>query len=224
MRLLAAILSLTLANAAAVHAAPEDLSCRNGDFPTGQQSFGLAKVSGTGRLNFLGDMDGCPSEEARCRQRAYVVEGDVLLTGRSHGRYVCVFFANRGGGDAGWAPRERLAPMPVPSSPLLSAWVGRWSDGDDTITLKTDGGALVAEGEAYWPSAHPSRSAAPGGPNVGDLSGTARPSGDRVVFSDGDPQGCTATLTLVEALLVVRDNDGCGGMNVSFTGVYRRGS
>jgi hypothetical protein len=43
-----------------------------------------------------------------------------------------------------------------------------------------------------------------------------------VVFTDNDPNGCTATLTLVGALLVVADNGGCGGMNVHFDGVYTR--
>jgi hypothetical protein len=224
MKLLLTGILLVLLNASAAPAAAEDedLSCRNGNFASGQSAFGLAKVIGPDRLNFLGDMDGCPSEEARCRNRAYVVVGDVLLTGRDHGAYVCAFYPDRFDGDAGWVRRDRLSMLAVAASPPPAAWAGHWKNGDNTIALKAEGDALVADGEAYWPSAHPPRSDAPGLPNDGQLSGTARPTANRVVFSDNDPDGCTASLTLVGALLVVADNNNCGGMNVSFTGVYRR--
>jgi hypothetical protein len=151
-----------------------------------------------------------------------VVSGDELLTGRSAGAYVCALFPGRGGGSAGWVQRARLQALPVEASPSLSAWAGHWANGDDTISLTVKGAALVADGNAYWPSAHPSASQFPGGPNLGDLSGTARPTGARLVFADLDPQACSATLTLIGVLLVVSDNGACGGQNVSFSGVYRR--
>ena len=222
MKRVGIVIAAVLFSAAALQAAAEDLDCRNGSFPTEEKAIGLARVEGAAHLNFLNDTDGCPNDEARCRQRAYVVGGDVLLTGRGHGSYVCAFFPNRVGGSAGWVPQSRLTPMPVDAAPPLSAWVGHWANGDDTINLKAKGGAVVAEGEAYWPSANPPLSERPGGPNVGELSGSAPPKGNRVVFVGADATDCTATLALVGGLLVVADNNNCGGMNVSFTGVYRR--
>jgi len=222
MRFLETAILLGLLAATAARAADEDLSCRNGGFPSEEKTIGLAQVVGADRLNFLTDTDGCPGEDVRCRQRAYVVGGDVLLTGRGHGPYVCAFFPNRGGGSAGWVRRDRLTPLPVAPSPPLADWVGHWANGDDTIDLTAQDGALDAAGEAYWPSANPPLSERPGGPNLGDLTGTARPKGNRVVFADPDPQACAASLTLVGSLLVVSDNNACGGMNVSFSGVYRR--
>ena len=222
LKLLAAGILTSLVLASAARAADDDLICRNGTFPTDEKTVGIAQVQGAAHLNFLEDAGGCPNEEARCRQRAYVVDGDLLLTGRSHGPYVCAFFANRVGGSAGWVPRDRLTALPVDVAPALSAWVGHWANGDDTIKLTAKAGALVADGQAYWPSANPPLSERPGGPNLGDLSGTARPKGNRVVFADPDPTSCAATLTLVGGLLVVADNNACGGMNVSFSGVYRR--
>ena len=217
---LAVLSSVLLAGAAC--AADDDLICRNGTFPIDEKAIGVARVDGAAHLNFLEDTGGCPNEEARCRQRAYVVGGDQLLTGRGHGPYVCAFFANRVGGNAGWVPQSRLTALPVDIAPTLSAWVGHWANGDDTINLTAKAGALVADGQAYWPSAHPTLAERPGGPNLGDLSGAARPKGNRVVFADPDPTSCAATLTLVGGLLVVADNNACGGMNVSFSGVYRR--
>lgn len=222
MKLFATLLALMLAATTAAHAQAPDMTCRNGSFPATEKSIGLAKVVGADRLVFLNDTDGCPNETVACRQRAYVVAGNQLLTGRSAGLYVCAFFANRVGGSAGWVERSRLSPLPVPPSPPLSAWTGHWANGDDTIDLTAKAGALTADGSAWWPSANPSPAQFPGGPNVGDLGGTARPNGARVVFTDNDPSGCTATLTLVGTLLVVADNGGCGGMNVSFSGVYQR--
>jgi hypothetical protein len=213
-------LAATMLAAPTARAAGEDVICRNGDFPTEQTTFGLARVQGPSRLSFLADADGCPSEAASCRQKAYVVAGNVLLTGRSHGRYVCAFFPNRFSGSAGWVPADRLTPIAVVRAPPLSAWLGHWKNGDDTIDLTVKGEALTVDGEAYWPSAHPSPADAPGGPNEGNLAGQARPTGNRVEI--GDPQSCLASLALVGDLLVVADNNACGGMNVSFTGVYRR--
>jgi hypothetical protein len=222
MKLLGTILALALAFASAARAQAPDMTCRNGSFPTTEKSIGLATVVGADHLAFLNDTDGCPNETAACRQRAYVVAGNVLLTGRGSGPYVCAFFPNRVGGSAGWVQRARLSLLPVPAAPPIGAWTGHWANGDDTIALTAKAGALTADGSAWWPSAHPSSSQFPGGPNTGDLGGTARPNGAAVVFTDNDPSGCTATLTLVGTLLVVADNGGCGGQNVSFSGVYQR--
>jgi hypothetical protein len=217
-----AITAVVLLAASSARAA-DDGTCRNGDFPTEQGRFGLAQVTGAGRLPFLDDTNGCPNETAACRARGYVVTGDVLLTGRIQGAYVCAFYPSRGGGSAGWVRRDRLASQPAEPSPALSAWAGRWADGDNTIKLSAKAGALIADGDAYWPSANPPLSERPGGPNIGQLGGSAKPTGGRVVFKDGDGEyDCAATLNLVGRFLVVADNNNCGGANVSFTGVYVR--
>ena len=100
MKLLGTILLLTVLGASAARAQPADAPCANGAVPT-ERDLGLAKVVGAGRLNFLNEGPGCPSEAATGRQRAYVVSGDLLLPGRSAGAYVCVFYPNTGGGSAG---------------------------------------------------------------------------------------------------------------------------
>ncbi len=54
------------------------------------------------------------------------------------------------------------------------------------------------------------------------MSGTATPKGYTVVFAGKDPADCRVTLTLLPPFLLAGDNMNCGGMNVSFTGVYRK--
>jgi hypothetical protein len=218
MKLLGTIFLLAFAGAAAAHAQAAEEPCANGNF-SAERDISLAKVVGADHLVFLNDGDGCPSEAASCRQRAYVVAGDQVLTARKAGAYVCAFYPSRGGGSAGWVQSARLSPLPIEASPPLSAWTGHWANGDNTIALAAKNGALEVTGEAFWPSAHPSPAQFQGGPNVGDLSGTARPKGAEVIFAD---EVCTAALKLIGGLLVVADNGGCGGMNVSFSAVYKR--
>jgi hypothetical protein len=219
MKMTLAVLALLAISEAAWAAEPDSGFCRNGSFAADHAPFGLGKVQGAGRLPFLEDMNGCPGQAARCAAGPYVVLGDTVLTGRRRGAYTCAFYPNRGGGTAGWVRSDRLAPLPVGEAVALGAWAGRWRNGDDTIRLQVKGSALTAEGDAYWPSANPTPEERPGGPNVGNFSGVAKPAANRVEFSD---DVCKVKLSLVGQWLLASDNGGCGGMNVTFTGVYSR--
>ena len=222
-RIVAAAIGLGAATLAIhAYAAGDDDFCRNGSFPeTEIHSLGLARVAASGATHFIEDSDqGCPSEAQRCRDRAYLVNGNVVLTGRTRGGYVCAFFLNRVGGSAGWLRPADLTRIPN-AAPPLGAWAGRWRDGDNEIRLTVRGASLAAEGSAYWPSANPPSKQFPGGPNVGDMSGVARPQGASVVFGKADD--CRVDMALIGDYLVASDNSACGGMNVRFNGVYRRG-
>ena len=196
--------------------------CRNGLFPEMESpALGIARITGHGKVRFTDDLyPECPSPAQRCLGRAYLVPGDVVLIGHARGDYVCAFYPNRQGGTAGWIPAHDLARLPDPPSPRLEAWVGTWRDGDDTIRLAVKGDALTAEGEAFWPGLDSDPKMMPGGPNIGDMGGTAHPRGASVVFEDQD--GCRVALRLIGAFLVATDNHQCGGLNVRFDGVYRR--
>ena len=200
----------------------EEPLCRNGVFPSDATSFGIAKVVGAPRTYLRGDTAPCPDDSATCRGRIYVVPGDTMLTHASRGGFVCAFFPGRNGGNAGYVRQDEIAPEPVDRNPALSAWSGTWADGDDTITLRPRGAQLAANGNAYWPSANPSLKERPGGPNLGEMSGTASPKGNTVAFSGKDPNDCRVQLTLLPPFLLAADNMNCGGNNVTFTGVYRK--
>lgn len=211
------LLLLAISTAASA-ATPDDELCRNGLFTVQPDPIELAVITPGGRSWFLEDMDGCPSAESRCRQRAYVVAGDRVLTGRTRGRYVCVYYPSRGGGTAGWMDSARIRRIAVDRDPPISAWLGRWSeDGNPTVRFVRRGTDLEVEGEAYWPSRNPPADF-PGGPNEGSIGGIVRVSGN--VAHEAE---CNIRFTLLGDLLVVADPDrNCGGMNVSFSGVYRR--
>lgn len=99
--------------------------------------------------------------------------------------------------------------------------VVEWRNGDNYIRLRAKRATLSARGEAFWPSANPSRRDAPGGPHVGEMSGASAPTGNRVTFVDGEDE-CHVSLTLATPFVLAKDNQRCGGVNVSFDGVYLR--
>jgi hypothetical protein len=197
----------------------DDGSCRNGGFPSVQSDFAVARVTGSGRLYLLGDMDGCPARgEPACRQRSYLVTSDKVVTGRVLDGYRCVFFPNRGGGSAGWVDAGRLQVVPLPA-PALADWAGHWQDGDNTLELRLRDGRLQATGAAYWPSARTER---PYGPHIGQINAQSVPHGRSVDFVDDDIDECRLHAQWLGEYLLVSDNTQCGGANVSFDGVYRR--
>lgn len=204
-------------------AAADDLYCRNGGFAGENQTFGMARLSGDRPAYFLDDLNGCPNEDETC-QRDPVEPGHPLITGRTHGLYTCAFQRTADGDTAGWVHSGRLHDMPVDRQPQLGAWIGHWvePDGsDDNLTIKRDSQMLAVAGHAYWPNANPPLDRYPGGPNLGQISGQATPTGNRLAI--GEASACLAILHRVGNVLIVHDNGVCGGMNVRFDGVYVRG-
>lgn len=78
-------------------------------------------------------------------------------------------------------------------------------------------------GQAIWQSS-------PVNVHDGEMDGTSKPAGTLLTLpaaserrKDFDPSlECVASLRLVGPYLLVEDNLRCGGMNVTFTGAYRR--
>ena len=78
----------------------QESTCRTGLFAQ-QESFAQARVAEKRRTFFYRDTDGCPTRAGvtdECRSISYVIEGDMLVTGRSLGEFVCAFFPNDRGG------------------------------------------------------------------------------------------------------------------------------
>jgi hypothetical protein len=215
---------------AAAHADP--VGCEQNDVA-------LARVvASEARVNFIAGRSertpACPSAESGCRLRAYLVPGDEVLVDPTDGPYVCTLFKSQGGTETrGWLPRAAVQiarPEPAP----LRQWDGKWRrDRDAQIVIKSSQDELEVSGDAMWGSRDPQR-VKRGAVHVGELSGKGKPRGqmlalgwdpDGSTFSrpkDQAPDDCAAKLDLYGRYLVVEDNGGCGGLNVSFTGIYVR--
>lgn len=184
--------------------------CRNGAFASDQNNLRLVHVvRRTAFLEDSGVKKGCPQAGQNCAwENSVAAPSEELLINSEIPGFVCAYRPKDG--DGGWIAKNDIAiESPQPSAqPPLSAWTGRWRDGDDWIRIKRRHGALSFDGHATWARQ-----------NFGDFEGTAMPNGAAANVSDS---GCTVTMRLVGGYLVGDDNGQCGGMNVRFTGVYRR--
>ena len=213
--------------AAAAMATPESASagCGFGDINAANAQVSVVTPA---KLHFVEDdslVKGCPSDSVKCQKKGYVVAGDVVLTGAVQGAYICTGYVTaRGSALNEWLPTAALEPA-SPDQQHPSDWAGKWSMDDNDITITSQGNAVVIHGEAEWKgdiSVH-----------TGNLDGVVTPMKDVVAFTMGDDKtlpfaagdefDCRVTMVRRGPYLLVRDNDQCGGANVTFTGFYRRG-
>ena len=212
-----------------------------GDWDLGRpESIGLAAVTSKSRLNFIkssSEQKTCPADTTACRQRAYLVNGDTVVTLGVRGSLTCaVFIGPKGRAAAGWLPTNALASRPLPSGVRQEDWLGEWSGGpEQTITFmagKTPG-SLAAKGDATFGGLDPAR-VKRGAVNIGEFDGEAAPRGvslqltvdddgkSKPEWSDHDSMQCSVRMLHLGQIILVQDNFNCGGLNVTFTGGYHR--
>lgn len=152
----------------------------------------------------------CPSDA--CRRKAYVIPGDRLLISAVKDGWACAFFGGTKGDIVGWVRTEQLT-MTATKPPTPESWFGRWRSGRNSFTIQSSAisDSLSVAGIALW-GAGPA-------PRTGRVEGSSPPTGNQLVVKDGT---CQVRLTLVDEWLIADDNNECGGLNVTFTGVYRR--
>lgn len=187
--------------------------CRNGGFALSQDNIRLARVGrhATPVLLDSGQKKGCPQAGARCSLGGDTAKaGTEILFNSELPGFVCAYMPAQDG-DGGWvAKSEVVVAQPQPSAkPPTSAWLGKWKYGDTEIDVVAKGSQLGLSGSA---------TSADG--NEGDIDSKTSPKANKIHITDNAP--CEVWMTLVGSYLVVRDNQQCGGMNVSFTGVYTR--
>ena len=123
-----------------------------------------------------------------------------------------------------FADRVELLRSVAPSSEASSRWTGRyvrfWKDKEDrnTAELLLIGlwrERIYVSGSALWMGPN----AAQGQVNTGEMEGVGRVGPYKTVF---DLDGCHADMVLKGERVVVEQEAGCGGMNVSFVREYRK--
>ncbi len=201
--------------------AREVVLCRNGAFADHKTiTRGVVNATAGKRVHFQEDTkDGCPNaKKPACASKAYLVPSNEVFASVTRNGFRCVWFQPKKAGAAGtvgWIP-EGAVTLDAEYAPPLSAWVGTFASGDDSITIATAKTALKVKGEAYWPKKggteqYPEHS--------GEFSGLATPKGN-VLHVKQD--GCKVTLRLLGRMVFAKDNGGCGGANVRFMTGYTR--
>lgn len=189
--------------------------CRNGHFANSSE-FRLGKVVGTkgAKVYFYSDDDDCPNASlAKCKLKSYLISGDTLIVSKTYNNFVCSWFQPAKGSETvGWISLDSLKITKPDFNPTLNKWIGTWRFYDNSINIKTDSaGNLQIAGEAFWKGL---------GDNIhiGEVNGSAKPQGN---FLTVEEEICKIKMTLIGDYLIANDNSDCGGMNVTFDGVYR---
>jgi hypothetical protein len=227
------IVAIQLAGAGAA-SAQTDRQCDGPAAGGFSAALATARVTGKDKLNFVLSPEPsraeCPGPGTKCLAKPYLMPGDVVLTApAAQGGYVCASYVNRRGvATHGWLPSARLASLP-PAADADAAWTGNWQRVEASIKItRAKDGALTAEGEATWGAGDKGR-VARGAVNMGEFGGALRrTAGIALVAEDGiasfeaATDGCAVRMRLAGPYLLVEDNRMCGGLNVSFTGLYTR--
>jgi hypothetical protein len=214
----------------------EDGNCFGFQSLAGNAEVSLGRVNANSPRTYFvrnrADAPDCPNAALKCRGKSYFVPGDRLILSRTNGPFVCVDFSDiKGILRTGWLPASAVDREVAPP-PALADWFGEWNEIDAKITLKPLGKGVSISGEATWGTLDPERVKA-GAIHIGSIEGAARPNGAALSFATGAngvtlpvdkgaDSDCKVWMRRVGPYLLASDNNNCGGMNVSFLGVYRR--
>lgn len=203
--------------------------CRGFNFQNDLSALGLYEISATGRTRMVkgwtSEAQDCPSMAARCRQPSFLIEGDKVVVNEIEGGFACANYVNAKGVNlANWLPLASLA-----RTDMEPKWEGRWAtyDGKAFVTINAaHSGKLLISGSAEYNSGATV--------NTGEFMGEGDASmseitlgydGNRTLRYDEAQSGgrnCAVRMRQLGPYIAVVDNGACGGLNVSFTGLYRK--
>lgn len=168
-----------------------------------------------------------------CRRKAYVMPGDVVLIGGVYDTTACATFVDKEGrATSGIIKGDAVEHVASSDDKRAASLVGHWVREEAEIEIASRGQEYSVLGEATYGARDPNR-VARGAVNLGRIDFRARPTTSRISagLKDGkvavpkaeaQSSDCQLDMIALGPYLVVKDNMQCGGMNVSFTGVYRR--
>lgn len=179
--------------------------------------------------------DLCPSADPSCQGSAYLIGGDYVVVTSAEDDYLCASFTSDGRKTtitAGWLPAADLEALELPPA-KLEDFAGHWGSGEEqVIDIVVEGDRLAINGDATFGATIPERVES-GRVNVGGISASAVPEGNLVAWFDGldgaeewqpgnEHFACAVRIWALPPYIVASDNHMCGGMGVSFSGVYAR--
>ena len=173
--MVAALLAAPLAGSAAADEAPRD--CLGVDFSVAHP-IGIARIiADRPQVHFVksaSDAAACPAEADVCLQQAYLIPGNLVLMGKTHGGFVCVAYesavARKVEWTTGWIAAASLTPVLPSPQPSRGDWLGVWVHAAGHIIVKpAKNDRLAIRGEAFYAAAQ--------NVHTGVIDATAKPSG-----------------------------------------------
>ncbi|HEX8251389.1 MAG TPA: hypothetical protein VF599_24665 [Pyrinomonadaceae bacterium] len=216
----AVLLLFTIQIFAQLEGNPENL-CRNGFFPRESKEYKLAIVKGAKneKVYFYDDNRACPNDE-NCRTKSYVIPNDEVIVSRNFGKWSCVWYQPKKGSETvGWIALDKLEFKETNLNPAPNDWLGNWNYAGNSIEIgkSKSAGLLTITGNAFWKGL---------GDNVhvGELDDESKPAGNEMKTGENETgeYECKVTMRLLGKYLIASDNLQCGGVNVTFSGVYQK--
>ena len=217
MRTFLLVLIFALPVFAQIEGSPENF-CREGFFTRDSQDFKIGRVKAARSYFHSDESEDCP-EGVKCRRKAYLVQGNEVIVNRVRNGFACAWYSPvKGSPTVGWLKVSELAIAAPPIVNGTKAWLGEWVFEENGIEFTDNklAGFLNVTGNATWKGL---------GDNVhvGEIDGRYEPLDGVINYSDGDDEyDCKITMRRIGNYLVVADNLKCGGLNVTFSGVYMR--
>ncbi len=182
--------------------------------------FAVKPSSGAERAYLYKQTEPCRKDQpCGSRQKTYLVSGDVIFAGPPNRGFRCVYYGRSNGKIvAGFIPVENLEAMAEDNGMSVDFLIGTWKYESDSIEIKTAAaGQVTGDGQAYYQTAETV--------NEGAFSARAPLAAGQkeLVFREGnDESSCVVKLHRRGPYLVASDNNNCGGLNVSFNGIYTK--
>ncbi len=217
MRTFLLVLILALPGFAQLEGNPDNF-CRDGFFTRDSQDFKIGRVKASRAYFHSDESEDCP-EGAACRRKAYLVPGNEVIVNRVRNGFACAWYSPvKGNPTVGWLKASDLSISAPPKVTGTKAWLGEWVYEENGIELTDNklAGFLNVTGNATWKGL---------GDNVhvGEIDGRYEPVDEVINYSDGDDEyDCKITMRHLGKYLIVADNLKCGGVNVTFSGVYTK--
>lgn len=183
--------------------------------------FAVKPGAGQARVYLYNRVQHCPNDQpCASRQKAYLVSNDVVFAGPPNQGFRCAYYGSVSGKIiAGFIPVENLEALFEDDALSIDFVVGTWKHESDSIVIKAAApGRISGDGQAYYQTAETV--------NEGGFSAQAPIAARQkeLVFKEGnDESSCTVKLHRRGPYLIASDNGNCGGLNVSFNGIYARG-
>jgi len=189
------------------------------------QLFKVSAAANEPRVYFYSRPNNCKDlKSCSARRQTYLVPADVVFGGPADRGFRCAYFGSaKGTLIAGFLPDRNLQPITGEDGLSAGFLIGNWqmSPGlrlaPNTIKITSAGSEKVnASGKAYYQTAQTVNEGSFGSDGV-----TVKPGVKEVVFREGSGDvACEVTVRRRGPYMVVQDNGNCGGLNVSFEGIY----
>jgi hypothetical protein len=182
--------------------------------------FVVKPSSGEERAYLYKQTQPCPKDKpCGSRQMAYLVSGDVVFAGPPNRGFRCAYYGRSNGKIvAGFIPIENLNALVEDNGMSIDFAIGTWKYENDSIEINAAAtGQVSGDGQAYYQTAETV--------NEGSFSARAPLAAGQkeLVFKEGNNEpSCVVKLHRRGPYLVASDNGNCGGLNVSFNGIYTK--